>query len=75
MYLSIYQSIGKIMETKPVAQSSSVVPPHLSNEAPLQELDQHLADQQTSIMSKYAGSIEFSDEEFPAMLQELKEDK
>jgi hypothetical protein len=29
----------------------------------------------TTIMSKYAGSIEFSDDEFLAMLQELKEDK
>lgn len=28
-----------------------------------------------TIMSKYAGSIEFSDNEFSAMLQELKEDK
>ena len=29
----------------------------------------------TTVMSKYAGSIEISDDEFSAMLQELKEDR
>ena len=29
----------------------------------------------TTVMSKYAGSIDISDDEFSEMLQELKEDK
>jgi hypothetical protein len=40
------------------------------------DLERYLEDpENTTIMSKYAGSIEFSDDEFSAMLQELKEDK
>jgi hypothetical protein len=40
------------------------------------ELEPYPTDQEsTTIMSKYAGSIKFSDDEFSAMLQELKEDK
>jgi putative addiction module CopG family antidote len=34
-----------------------------------------LQSKQTATMSKYAGSIEFSDDEFSAMLQALKDDK
>jgi hypothetical protein len=40
------------------------------------ELEPYPTDQEsTTIMSKYVGSIKFSDDEFSAMLQELKEYK
>ena len=39
-------------------------------------LDRYLQSiEHTNIMSRYAGSIEISDDEFSEMLKELKEDK
>jgi hypothetical protein len=43
--------------------------------SPKKVVHQVLGNDHKSIMSKYAGSIEFSDEEFSAMLQELKDSK
>ena len=39
------------------------------------ELEQEETNESRSIASKYAGSLEFSDAEFAAMLKELEEDK
>jgi hypothetical protein len=57
---------------KHTAKTRSVTNQNFPGKVILQDLS---GSKQTSIMSKYAGSIEFSDEELSAMLQELKEDK
>jgi hypothetical protein len=57
---------------KHTAKTRSVANQNFSKKVVLKDLPDS---KQTSIMSKYAGSIEFSDEELSAMLQELKEDR
>jgi hypothetical protein len=52
------------------------VPEKLSDAVSIKKIaHQVIGDEHKSIMSKYAGSIELSDEEFSAMLQELKDSK
>jgi Arc/MetJ-type ribon-helix-helix transcriptional regulator len=58
---------GKYASPDEATEQSS----HFVNEAALNILQS----KQIATMSKYAGSIEFSDDEFSAMLQALKDDK
>jgi hypothetical protein len=67
---------GKNMNQGHLANQVSKVPGKSSDTVSTKKVVQEvMGNDRKSIMSKYAGSIEFSDEEFAAMLQELKDSK